>query len=31
LWALDCDAAFGGTCGEVNGALDCVVTESEGD
>jgi len=27
LWALDCAAAFGGTCGAVGEGIDCVVEE----
>jgi hypothetical protein len=27
LYALDCAAAFGGTCGEIDGTLDCLIEE----
>lgn len=29
LYALDCATAFGGTCGDFDGAIGCVVEESE--
>ncbi len=29
LYAIDCEEAFGGTCGEVGGAIDCVVEVEE--
>lgn len=29
LYAVDCAEAFGGTCGEVDGAIDCVVEIEE--